>query len=332
LSLFGMTKLGSSMSLLDVAFIGSSLSLRAFSRLGSGLSVLGFSHLGASLSLRSMSRIGSSFSLLGLQRLGSSMSVFDVAHLGSSLSLRSFSRLGAALSVFDFVHLGSTLSVRGIARFGDKVQTCAKLIFTNANNYIYETDSDAKVGFYVNNARSMVISAAGGVLHGTWSADSSISTSDRRLKENIKPLHQTLKQIAGSKKSASIQPGTGGPAAGGPSVGSWLLRQLRPVSYNFKKGNEAKYMRFGFIADEIEQVLPQVVRELPVQDEQPEGETGEKPEPKKGIVYTDLIAVLTTIVKDFNVQLKGLQGRMKTAEIELDTLDQEDPVDRSGMP
>ena len=63
-------------------------------------------------------------------------------------------------------------------------------------------------------------------------------------------------------------------------------RQLRPVSYYFKKGSESKYMRFGFIgqrqqrqqrraesraevwavsvptcsADDLESVLPQVVR------------------------------------------------------------------------
>jgi len=335
LSLFGMSNLGASLSVLDCIRLGSSLSLRSFSRLGSTFSVLDCANLGASMSLRSLARIGSAFSLIGFTRFGSSLSVLDVVHLGSSLSLRSLARLGSAMAVVDFTHLGSSLSIRGIARFGDKIQACSKLVFTSPNNYIYETDSDAKVGFYVNNARAMSITSAGGTLHGTWTADGTISTSDRTLKENIKPLQETLRQQAfwkdKQKKSASISPATGAPGAKGPSVASWLLRQLRPVSYNFKKGNEAKYLRFGFIADEMEQILPQVVHELPNQPEPEVGPDGEKAPPKKGIVYTDLIAVLTTVVKDFNMQLKGLQSRMTTAEQELEHLDDEDPMDGSNV-
>jgi len=307
--------------------------LRSFARLGSSISVLDFGHLGASLSLRSIARVGASLSLIGFTKFGSSLSVLDVVKLGSSLSLRSFARMGSALSVFDFAHLGSSLSIRGIARFGDKIQACSKLVFTSPNNYILETDSDSKVGFYVNNERGMSISDSGGTLHGTWTADGTISTSDRTLKENIKPLQETLRQQAfwkdkdKQKKSASISPAIGAPGAKEPTVASWLLRQLRPVSYNFKKGGEAKYLRFGFIADEMEQILPQVVHELPNQPEPEIGPDGEKAPPKKGIVYTDLIAVLTTVVKDFNMQLKGLQSRMTTAEQELAHLDDEDPMD-----
>jgi len=191
----------------------------------------------------------------------------------------------------------------------------------------------------------MSIRDAGGTLHGTWNSDVTVSTSDRRLKKNIRPIDQTLYKTFGKaasikpppstiagRRAASIKPGTGAPGAK-PSVASWLLRQLRPVSYNFRQGNEAKYMRFGFIADEIEQVLPQVVRELPNQQQDPNAQNetqGEKPEPKKGIVYTDLIAVLTSIVKDFNGQLQGLQARMRSAEGELERLDQEDPMDSTG--
>lgn len=260
-----------------------------------------------------------------MHRFGSSLSVLDFAHLGATVSLRSFGRLGSAMSVFDFAHLGSTLSVRGIMRFGSRVESCAKLQFSSAINYIQETDSAARLGFYVQNVRGMSITNAGGTLHGTWTSDVSISTSDRSLKENIKPLQETLrKNMPGG--AASTKPG-----GEQPSASSWLLRQLRPVSYNFRQGNEAKYMRFGFIADELEQILPQVVRELPGQDaekeEEEQEEPGKKPDKKKGVVYTDLIAVLTTVVKDFNMQLKGLQGRMKTAEGELERLDHEDPID-----
>ena len=55
-----------------------------------------------------------------------------------------------------------------------------------------------------------------------------------------------------------------------------LLKQLRPVSFNFKNSAEAKQLRFGFIADEVEAVLPQVVRDLP-ESQQADRRVGERP-------------------------------------------------------
>jgi hypothetical protein len=58
------------------------------------------------------------------------------------------------------------------------------------------------------------------------------------------------------------------------------LRELRPVSFKYKNTPEAKYSRFGFIAQEIEKVMPDVVHT----------------NPKDGFKYVtlqDLIAVIT---------------------------------------
>eukprot|EP00747_Dinoflagellata_sp_TGD_P065372 gnl/TRDRNA2_/TRDRNA2_154332_c0_seq1.p1 gnl/TRDRNA2_/TRDRNA2_154332_c0~~gnl/TRDRNA2_/TRDRNA2_154332_c0_seq1.p1 ORF type:complete len:208 (+),score=48.45 gnl/TRDRNA2_/TRDRNA2_154332_c0_seq1:279-902(+) len=79
-----------------------------------------------------------------------------------------------------------------------------------------------------------------------------------------------------------------------------LLRALRPVAYRFK-GEGTKPVRFGFIADELEESLPQVVRQMDGKEE--------KGEATKGIVYQDLIAVLTAA-------LKGLQARVDNIEAE----------------
>lgn len=58
-----------------------------------------------------------------------------------------------------------------------------------------------------------------------------------------------------------------------------MLRQLRPVSYKFKSGPEAKYSRYGFVAQELQQVLPAVVR----------GQGDQH----LSVAYQDLIALLT---------------------------------------
>lgn len=253
-----------------------------------------------------------------------------VSRIGSSLSLRSFSRLGSAMSVLDFVHLGSTLSVRSMMRLGSnlKLASGGKLKFGSDTTYIQSANSDAELRFYANAGRAMTITSTGGTLHGTWTADAVISTSDRRLKTNIKDLTTTIEDNHMGQVPA--RDGTAAPhrlagagdegAAGRQTSMSWLLREMRPVSYNFKKGPEAKYVRFGFIADELEQVVPQVVRTLP-QDQQ--GVDGQE-EPRKGVVYPDLIAVLTAAVKDFGQQMQGLSNRLQVAEAELDRLDQID--------
>merc|ERR1712209_80839 len=59
----------------------------------------------------------------------------------------------------------------------------------------------------------------------------------------------------------------------------WVLRQLRPVSFQFRSGPEGKYSRYGFVAQELQQVLPSVVR----------GQ-GDK---HLSVVYQDMIALLT---------------------------------------
>jgi len=58
------------------------------------------------------------------------------------------------------------------------------------------------------------------------------------------------------------------------------LRELRPVSFNFKHGAESKYLKFGFIAQEVETVFPNLVRTVENTN-------------TKAIASQDLIAVLT---------------------------------------
>eukprot|EP00406_Dinophysis_acuminata_P001146 CAMPEP_0179212714 /NCGR_PEP_ID=MMETSP0797-20121207/1260_1 /TAXON_ID=47934 /ORGANISM="Dinophysis acuminata, Strain DAEP01" /LENGTH=280 /DNA_ID=CAMNT_0020918359 /DNA_START=130 /DNA_END=972 /DNA_ORIENTATION=- len=184
------------------------------------------------------------------------------------------------MSVLDFTSIGSSMSVRGVARFGNEAYIHGKLKF--ADDTYLESISGA-IQAVVVNQRALSLSDSGGVLHGTWMADTVVAVSDRRLKDNIKPLVSTLQQNydalharpspgGAPKPAAPVAPGDGGggrdeqaaPKKDSPAL-SWVLRQLRPVSYNFRKGSEAKNMRFGFIADEMERVLPQVVRELPAE-------------------------------------------------------------------
>eukprot|EP00932_Pfiesteria_piscicida_P018923 SRR837773.5764.p1 GENE.SRR837773.5764~~SRR837773.5764.p1 ORF type:complete len:342 (+),score=81.47 SRR837773.5764:462-1487(+) len=312
LSLFGLTRLGSSFSVLDSSALGSSLSLRSCGRLGSGLSLFGrirlgsslsqldFGHLGSSMSLRSLARFGSSLSVFKCARFGSSFSVLDIGHLGSSLSLRSFARFGSSLSIFGAARFGSSLSVLDFVQLGSSLSVGT--IMSNTMKYAktdtYAQFASSKIEFYVSNTRSLQVTSTGGTLHGAWSSDATVTTSDRRLKKNIEPLYRTIAQQAVQR---------GGSQQSQQPV-NWLLRELRPVSFNLKHGPEAKYLKFGFIAQELETVFPNLVRTVENTD-------------TKAVASQDLIAVLTlalqTLQKDFDDARRELEEqRERLARLE----------------
>lgn len=212
------------------------------------------------------------------------MSVLDFLQLGSALALRAYGRLGASVSVLDFLHLGSSLSLRGVGRFGSCISVADRIALGASNTYIYYSDANDIVDFYVQGSRGMSImkesGTAGGSLHGIWYADHIVHTSDRRLKKNIKPLMDSLDTRAAE-------------AGATEDSARWVLRELRPVSYQFKRGPESKLQRFGFIADEVQMTIPQVVREH------------DTPARIKGIMYEDLLSVLTAALQSMQRQLEG---------------------------
>lgn len=132
-----------------------------------------------------------------------------------------------------------------------------------------------------------------GTLHGTWQSDATVTTSDRRLKTSIEPLYRTIAaqaqdRLQSSGKVVADQDISEGGVDNVLQKGrqrqdssiNWLLRELRPVSFHLKRGPEAKYLKFGFIAQELETVFPNLVRKSS------DDET-------LSVASQDLIAVLT---------------------------------------
>jgi hypothetical protein len=227
--------------------------------------------LGSSLSLRSFARVGSAVSVRGLAKFGSAMSVLDFLHLGSSLSLRSFARMGSCLSVTSTLVLGNT-------------------------------------DIYYRTNKALTLSTTGGNLEGVWSSDNVISLSDRRLKKDIIPLEQTI--MAEMDKSFGRIGQSDGEIQG--NVGSseaisWVLRELRPVSFSFRRGPESKYSRYGFVAQEVGRTLPALSRE------------------KDGyhhVQYQDIIALLTLTAKNQQERLDNQQERLDNQQERLQALEQ----------
>jgi len=235
------------------------------------------------------------------------------------MSLFNCARFGKSLSVLDFQHFGSSMSVRGIVRLGSGLSVAASIRSPAAKALIFDSvtnDEDtylrydsSSVQVFVGGTRSATFESDGGVLHGSWNVESSLVTSDRRLKTNIMPLQRTLRDVIaprGEKKSAAAGGATAAATGkGGAGDGAlWLLRQLRPVSYSFRKGMDSKFMRFGFIADELESVVPEVVRrpgDREVTDQ-------------KAVVYQDLIALLAAASQSQQKLIETQQARVEQLE------------------
>jgi len=154
-----------------------------------------------------------------------------------------------------------------------------------------------------------------GTLHGTWQSDATVTTSDRRLKTSIEPLYRTIAAQAQDRlqSSGKIVPSAGGEDSAVENILqkgrqrqdssiNWLLRELRPVSFHLKRGPEAKYLKFGFIAQELETVFPNLVRKSS------DDET-------LSVASQDLIAVLTlglqNLQRNFEEQREHLLSKLR---------------------
>lgn len=102
--------------------------------------------------------------------------------------------------------------------------------------------------------------------------------SDIKLKENIEDLENSLDKVC----------------------------KLRGVSFN-RKDLEGKPRQIGVIAQEIEQVVPEVVSESPILDEKGK-ETGET---TKGVSYGHLTAVLIEAIKEQQEQINILKKEIR---------------------
>jgi hypothetical protein len=139
--------------------------------------------------------------------------------------------------------------------------------FSTASFMAYSSGASA-YRFYVTNA---------GVINATSATISAIS--DQRYKENIRDL----------------------------DVGLDAVMQLRPRKFDWKegKGQDTKDCR-GFIAQEFEQVFPDLIDEW--KDPAPEGE-----EPYKS-VRQDLIPVLVKAIQELSAKNDALEARLSALE------------------
>lgn len=102
-----------------------------------------------------------------------------------------------------------------------------------------------------------------------------VTRSDRRYKENIEPLDHTTT--------------------------TEQLMKLKPVTYDYKDGFGPEGRQFGFIAQDVREVMPDLV-------------TGEETADKKlGLNYQGLIAPMIAAIQDLKLENDNLRAELKAA-------------------
>jgi len=126
-----------------------------------------------------------------------------------------------------------------------------------------------------------VFCSGNGAYTGTWT-----SSSDRKLKKEIAPINNGLA----------------------------LIMQLKPSSYLFKTDdpeykamNLATGLHFGFIAQELEEVIPAVV----TNNVHPGSGDEAAPITFKGVNYTELIPILTQAIQEQQAQIETLKKEVE---------------------
>jgi hypothetical protein len=214
------------------------------------------------------------------------------------------------------------LSVANETKFGGDVRITQgkKLYFRdNGNGPSMEYDGTNLVA-RLNDSTKKISIGATGHLHGTWQVDSSAVTSDRRLKDGVRPLFYHLSDVRRmQKRNVGLLPEDKGYVREGQLPPSEVvsdktmidhqkeeaievLAQLRPVSYYLKNNLEAKRLSFGFIAQEVEELLPNLVFN-----------TGTR----LALNYNDIIAVVVMAVQQQVSSLKAMRHSVEAHDAKL---------------
>jgi hypothetical protein len=243
------------------------------------------------------------------------------------------------MSLFGFLNMGSSLSVRSLARFGKAIEAIGNIRLFNYNRSktvdpAHPDDSKTSLTLElkaieehkatismpdVNGADRRVLSietsdlSFGGTLHGLWHSDEVIASSDRTMKVDIANLEdyagrcQTPECRQASRTSLLHRLKPRGKRGSEPVRSLFpILQELRPVVYRYKDGATGlgkNQVRFGFVADELEQLVPDVVRT-----------TTKEGQSKKGVVYQDLIALLAAGMREHQGRLEAVERQHSSSE------------------
>lgn len=216
----------------------------------------------------------------------------------------------ASLTSNGFLILGDTSSLN-LVMDNNEMQVrnngTSDILFLNPAGGLVKTGSDLDVdGNAINLGSVEQISDGGGNLISTnssfiplsdnqrslgnstnrwldvWAVDGTINTSDLRDKQNIRDLSYGLDDVM----------------------------KLRPVKFNWKTGDN-KNDKLGLIAQELQKVIPEVVRDYEFKTDEASGKNKKVASERLGVMYADLIPVLIHAIQQQQKEIDELNALIK---------------------
>ena len=183
---------------------------------------------------------------------------------------------GSAFPTINFRPTGGPDSYIWSSNYGMLLQT------SNSNCGIFIDGTANVIEPNYNNVTSM--GSSGYHWTAVWATNGTIQTSDARMKKNIRNL----------------------------DLGLNTVMQLRPVAYEWKDAAESDGENIGFIAQEVEKIIPQAVVHSSLTEAQLErAKAKNRPVPEirdpYGMKYSEMIPVLTKAIQEQQQQIEELK-------------------------
>jgi hypothetical protein len=168
-----------------------------------------------------------------------------------------------------------------IGQFAGTTNQHANSIILNASGTPLESDNNS--AFYVKPVRNVGTSSPA-LIYNTTTGEISYNSSDRRLKNNIQPMSRGLERIL----------------------------QLRPVTFDHKNAlSDTQYAslnRMGFIAQEVQEVFPDLVIPIP------------GPDALLTIATHDMIPAMVKAIQELSGKVDALERQNAALQAQADAL------------
>jgi hypothetical protein len=198
-----------------------------------------------------------------------------VTQTGSDLDVFGVVNATGNITTDGKINVGGDIDADGDIRFGTHGEFSDVGNWTISSNTAIESSWDA-------------IDALGSSSHRwseVWAQNGVIQTSDLRDKTNIRDLNYGLKEIL----------------------------KLRSIKFNWKQ-SAFKEDKFGLIAQDLQKVMPEVVRDYEYKRDK-NGSREKVPSERLGVAYDDLIPVLIKAIQEQQQEIDALKKAVGTTAV-----------------
>jgi prepilin-type N-terminal cleavage/methylation domain-containing protein len=287
LGVTGATTLGSTLGVTGATTLGSTLGVTGATTLGSTLDVTGTAAIATSLTggtnaAPTTLTVASPLNVNGATSLATTLDVKGTAAIATSLS-------GGTNAAPATLTVASPLTVTGATTVNNTLGITGNTTIAAASTLAVGTTILGQDKLTMTGTGNISIDSGTNLItlaNGNVSANSHTYTSDRRLKENIQPLSNSLEKIL----------------------------QIEGVSFNFIGRKETQ---LGFIAQQIEPIFPETVSKNPV--------TGMKSVQYANLIAPVIEGIKTQqqMIEDQQKLILQMQGTIQMLQLKVEALEQQ---------